>query len=150
MTQRDVINAVYGAEKWQEMPSRDKELIYPLLFWMKKNYGLLPEEPSRDRLILASIQVSCLEVWDTPFEEIMSKTRKREVVDRRYTIMSVARELSESTPNDFARLFPAFDRCTINNHAVQAARVYRESDPAFRKQYDLFSETTIRHFKEIQ
>lgn len=149
MTQKDVINAVYGAEKWMEMPSRDKELIYPLLFWMKKNYGLLPEEPSRDRLILASIQVSCLEVWDTPFEAIMSKVRKREYVDRRYTIMSVARELSESNPNDFARLFPAFDRCTINHHAIPTAKVYMESDPTFRKQYKLFEDTTIRHFKEL-
>ena len=149
MTQRDVINAVYGYEKWMEMPSRDKELIYPLLFWMKKNYGVLPEEPSRDRLLLSCIQIACLEVWDMPYEEIMSRTRKREYVDRRYIIMSIARDISCSTPADFARLFPEYDRCTINNHAIQVAEVYRDTDQEFRKQYDAFYNTTIKHLKEI-
>jgi len=149
MTQRDVINAVYGAEKWREMPSRDHELIYPLLFWMKKNYGVLPEEPSRDRLIKAGLQLACLEVWDMPYEEVMKRCQKREYVDKRYTVMSVARELSDSKPSDFARLFPDFNRCTVNHHAIETAGIYCETDPEFRKQYKAFRKATINHLEDI-
>jgi hypothetical protein len=149
MTEREVINTVYG-EQWESMTTREQELVRCLLFWMRKNFGITPEAPSRDRFILSCLQRTCLEVWDIAFEDLMMRGRQRPIVEKRYIVFYTARQMSKSTDADFAGLFPSFDRVTVNYHALRTASDLIHNNRAFRNEYKRFSDMANELFKEIE
>lgn len=147
MTEQELINTVYG-KQWDAMTTGERELVYALLSWMKKNWSITSEKPSLDRTIISCIQRACLEVWDIPYEELMTSGRQRPYVEKRYIVFYTARQMSKSKDADFAGLFPSFDRVTVNYHALITASDLIHNNRAFRNEYNIFSDRVFQLFSE--
>lgn len=147
MTEEQVIEQVYGTE-WFAMPYPQKKTVYKMLDWMKNNFGITGVEVSRDRKIIAALQLAVLDAFGVNYEEIMKVSRKRELVDKRAMIYKIASELTESSKSKMAMLFPK-DRCTSLYHGVKVADTLIEIDRDFRKNYERLRESTINYFKKL-
>lgn len=147
MTEEKVIEQVYGSD-WSTMNQSQKNAVYRMLDWMKNNFGISGVEVSRDRKIIAALQLAVLDAFGVNYEEIMKVSRKRELVDKRAMIYKIASELTESSKSKMAMLFPK-DRCTSLYHGVKVADTLIEIDRDFRKNYERLRESTINYFKKL-
>ena len=104
----------------------------------------------RDERILRAIRASVAELFGVPYASLMDGTRKREKVEMRYLVFLVAREFSNSTDADFVKLFPAYDRVTINYHSLRKAKELMEIDPRYAERYARLKESVNRMLKESE
>ena len=141
MTRGEVINDIFGNE-WDCLDSKEQSAACRVIQWMTKNFGVTNDIPSRDDGIMSAIQVACIQVFNQTYEDIMSKKRNRERVDRRCMIYKVARELSKSSDNGLAKHFPK-DRVTMFYHGVKQANTLLSVDKDFRSDYVKF-ETAVK------
>lgn len=146
MTHAEVIDAVYGAEKWREMPTGERSAVERVLNYL---LGVPAQEPTRDDLMMIRLNQACMEVWQMPITEVLKRTRKREYVEMRYIVFSVAREISRATPSRFAHLFP-YDRNTINRYAIQVVTDWMQTDPDFRLKYLHFKAVATEYCRDLK
>ena len=147
MTEEKVIEQVYGSD-WGTMNQSQKNAVYRMLEWMTNNFGIVGVEVSRDRKIIAALQLAVLEVFGINYEEIMCKSRKRPIVDKRAMIYKIAFDMTNSTKSKFAALFPR-DRTTSLYNGVRVADTLIEVDRDFRESYERLKESAINHFKKL-
>lgn len=147
MTEEKVIEQVYGSD-WNEMNLSQKNAVYRMLEWMKNNFGIAGIETSRDRKIIAALQLAVLDTFGINYEEIMCKSRKRPLSDKRAMIYKIAKELSNSSKTKLATLFPK-NRSTSLYNGLKIADTLMEIDRDFRENYERLRESTIKYFKEL-
>lgn len=147
MTEEKVIEQVYGSD-WGTMNQSQKNAVYRMLEWMKSNFGIAGIETSRDRKIVAALQLAVLDTFGINYEEIMCKSRKRPLADKRAMIYKIAEELSDSSKSKLATLFPK-NRSTSLYNGVMVAENLMDIDRDFRENYERLRESTIKYFKEL-
>ena len=121
MTEEKVIEQVYGSD-WDSFSEGQKDVISKMLQWMHRNFGITGEEVTRDRRIIAAVQLAVLDTFGIAYDEIMSKSRKRELVDKRAMIYKIVRELSNSSDRTITKLFPR-NRVTVAYHGFRVSPV---------------------------
>ena len=144
MTEENVIEQVYGSD-WNSFSEDQKDVISRMLQWMHRNFGLTGEEVTRDRKIIAAVQLAVLDTFGISYDEVMSRSRKRELVDKRTMIYKIVRELSNSSDRTITKLFPR-DRVTIAYHGFRVAETLLEVDKDFRVNYNRLKDNTIKYF----
>jgi len=144
MTEEKVIEQVYGSD-WDSFNEEQKDVISKMLQWMHRNFGVTGEEVTRDRRIIAAIQLAVLDTFGITYEEIMSKSRKRELVDKRAMIYKIVRELSNSSDRTITKLFPR-NRVTVAYHGFRVADTLLEVDRDFKVNYNRLRDNTIKYF----
>jgi chromosomal replication initiation ATPase DnaA len=130
------------------MNQLQKNTVYRMLEWMKNNFGIAGIETSRDRKIIAALQLAVLDTFGVNYEEIMCGSRKRPLADKRAMIYKIAEELSNSSKSKLATLFPK-NRSTSLYNGVMVADNLIEIDRDFRENYERLRESTIKYFKEL-
>ena len=141
MTQTDVINKVFGSD-WDGLDYEKQKVACRILDWMVGNFGLTGDSPTRDRSILAAIQIACIQVFGQNYEDIMVNKRNRERVDRRAMIYKVAREMSNSSDSTLSKYFPK-SRATMFYHGINQANALLSVDREFRTEFVKF-ETAVK------
>lgn len=86
--------------------------------------------------------------WDSI---MLNKTRKREVIELRYTICSIfwKRTFGLSQARKAEMLGGAFDRCTILN-AVAQAENWKSYDPTFRRMYSRMAQNAQEFIEKTE
>ena len=133
MTQEEIIREVYG-DGWEALNYNEQATAGLILNWMARNFGITGDSPTRDREIIAAIQIACMQVFGMSYDSIMCKSRKREKCDKRFMIYKIVRNMSKSSNHVLARYFPK-DRVTIFNHGINQANVLLSVDKDFRTDY---------------
>lgn len=141
MTQEEIIRDVYG-DGWETLNYNEQATAGLMLDWMVRNFGITGDSPTRDRKIIAAIQIACMQVFGEKYENIMCKSRKREKCDKRFMIYKIARDMSKSSNHVLSRYFPK-DRVTIFNYGINQANVLLSVDQDFRTDYVRF-ETAVK------
>jgi chromosomal replication initiator protein len=103
-----------------------------------KNAYAIPGLKSKDELVTEIVA----EIWQIPKEALLTKTRKREVVEARQVLMA---HKKKETGNSLAKVGRSFlkDHATVL-HAIKTVKNLRETDKAFRRKYDTFIERANR------
>lgn len=148
MTDEKVINQVFGNE-WQNLSIEQKTTVEKMLEYMGKNFGITPSLATKDRQIIAAMQLACLEVFGETYDTIMSKNRKRYFVEKRMMMYKIARELSKSSDSKLSMLFP-LNRSTCFYYGIKTANDLIDSDKDFRDDFQKLRTSTIEHLKEIE
>lgn len=141
MTQEEIIDDIFGKD-WNLLNCAEQDVACRMLDWMVKNFGITGDSPTRDRSIIAAIQIACMQVFGVSYDSIMCKSRKREKCDKRFMIYKIARDLSNSSNHVLAKYFPK-DRVTIFNYGINQANVLLSIDQDFRTDYVRF-ETAVK------
>ena len=148
MTEQELIQKVFGSE-WNTMSGDVKTAVEKMLSWMHLNLGITKDLPTDDDKLLAAIQLAVVEVFGTTFQEIMSKSRRRDLVDKRHMIFKIARTLSKSNASQIAKLFPNADRSTAMYFAQRKTDELVSVDSGFRYNYYKLTEAVTKHYLEL-
>lgn len=135
--------AIFGLEVYEftdrEREIADKVIDYYVGKETPKVSHNLAEDEAKD--VLAACQYALAEEgWD--WESVMmAKTRKREIIELRYAIISIFWKRTNISQSRRAQMLGgAFDRATLI-HAIKQVDCWRQYDPAYRKLYNRLSQS---------
>lgn len=148
MTEQELILKVFGNE-WDSMSVDVKAAVERMLSWMHLNLGITKNLPTNDDKLIAAVQLAVVEVFGMTYQEIMTKSRKRDLVDKRHMIYKIVRKLSNSTPSQLSRLLPNADRSTAMYFAQRKTDELISVDSGFRYNYYKLTESVTRHYLEL-
>lgn len=115
-----------------------------ILKWTKESHN-----SSRDKMILQAVRTSVAKLWGIPYADLMDGTRKREKVEMRYLVFTVTRFFSLSPDGEYAKLFPSFNRVSINHHALQKAQELMDIDYEYKVKYQQLQDAVGKELKRL-
>ena len=147
MTRQQVINDIFG-NSWTALDDRQTEIAEKIFNWMYSNFGLTGEEINSNKKIISAIQLAVLDAFGMSYDQIMSKCRKRELVDKRAMIYKIANDMSVTSHRELAKEFPK-DRCTTIYHGVRVANTLIEVDADFKANYEKLKSCVEKYYNLV-
>ena len=147
MTEQAIISQIFGKE-WETLSNQEQSIAERIFDWMYNNFGLVGEMATRDRRILAAIQLAVLDVFGESYDEIMMFNRKRDKVDKRAMIYLIFREMSKSSNNILARYMNR-DRVTCFYYSIRKAKDLLSYDKDFTFNFNRLKNKVTEIFNEL-